>query len=45
MKKNILAELKYMTPVSIFESDNCKPGDIVNVKIISFNQEKIYLVS
>ena len=32
---------KYMTPV-IFESDNCKPGDLVNVKIMSFNQKNLF---
>ena len=32
---------KYMTPV-IFETNDCKPGDLINVKIISCNK-KIYL--
>ena len=32
---------KYMTPV-IFESDNCKLGDLVNVKIMSFNQKNLF---
>ena len=32
---------KYMTPV-IFESGNCKPGDLVNVKIMSFNQKNLF---
>ena len=32
---------KYMTPV-IFESDNCKPGDLINVKIVSFNQKNLF---
>jgi len=32
---------KYMTPV-IFESDNCKIGDLVNVKIMSFNQKNLF---
>ena len=31
-----------MTPV-IFEADNCKPGELVNVKITSLIK-KIYLV-
>jgi len=32
---------KYMTPV-IFESDNCKPGELLNVKIMSFNQNNLF---
>ena len=32
---------KYMTPV-IFEADNCKPGDLINVKITSFNQNNLF---
>ena len=32
---------KYMTPV-IFEADNCKIGDIVSVKITSFNQKNLF---
>ena len=32
---------KYMTPV-IFESDNCKVGEVVNVKIQSFNQNTLF---
>ena len=32
---------KYMTPV-IFDSKNCKPGEIVNVKITSFNQKNLF---
>tara|TARA_Y100000590_G_scaffold249067_1_gene279874 strand:- start:3321 stop:4619 length:1299 start_codon:yes stop_codon:yes gene_type:complete len=32
---------KYMTPV-ILESENCKPGDLVNVKITSFNQNNLF---
>ena len=32
---------EYMTPV-IFESDNCKPGELVNVKITSFNQNNLF---
>jgi len=32
---------KYMTPV-IFESDNCKRGELVNVKITSFNQNNLF---
>jgi tRNA-2-methylthio-N6-dimethylallyladenosine synthase len=32
---------QYMTPV-IVESDNCKPGELVNVKITSFNQNNLF---
>ena len=32
---------KYMTPV-IFEADNCKTGELINVKIISFNQKNLF---
>jgi len=32
---------KYMTPV-IFEADNCKLGDLINVKITSYNQNNLF---
>ena len=32
---------KYMTPV-IFEADNCKPGELINVNITSFNQNNLF---
>ena len=32
---------KYMTPV-IFESDNCTPGELTNVKITSFNRNNLF---
>ena len=32
---------KSMIPVK-FESNNCKPGDLVNVKITSFNQNTLF---
>jgi len=32
---------KFMTPV-IFESENCKPGELVNVKITTFNQKNLF---
>ena len=32
---------KYMTPV-IFDSDHCKSGELVNVKITSFNQKNLF---
>ena len=30
-----------MIPV-IFDSKNCKPGEIVNVKVTSFNQKNLF---
>ena len=32
---------KYMTSV-IFEANNCKPGELINVKINSFNQNNLF---
>ena len=32
---------KYMTPV-IFKSENCKSGELINVKISSFNQNNLF---
>ena len=32
---------KFMTPV-IFQSDNCKSGEIINVKITSFNRNNLF---
>ena len=32
---------KFMTPV-IFESDNCTPGELINVKITSFNRNNLF---
>ena len=32
---------KYMTPV-IFETDNCKVGELANIKITSFNQKNLF---
>ena len=32
---------KYMTPV-IFDSNNCNPGELINVKITSFNQNNLF---
>jgi len=32
---------KHMTPVK-FESNNCKPGDLVNIKIISYNNKTLF---
>ena len=36
-----MVELRYMTPV-VFEADNCKFGDIVNVKITSCSQKSLF---
>ena len=30
-----------MTPV-IFEANNCKPGELANVKILSFNKKNLF---
>ena len=35
---------KFMTPVK-FESNTCRPGDLVNVKITSFNHSGLFGVS
>ena len=32
---------KYMTPV-IFESNHCKPGELIGVKITSVNQNNLF---
>jgi len=32
---------QFMTPV-IFNSQNCKPGDLINIKISSFNQNNLF---
>jgi tRNA-2-methylthio-N6-dimethylallyladenosine synthase len=40
-KPNFFGRNKFMTPVSI-ESTSCKPGDLVNVKITSFNQTRLF---
>ena len=32
---------KYMTPV-IFETNNCKAGELVKVKITSFNKKNLF---
>ena len=32
---------KYMTPV-IFEGNDCKPGELVNIKITSFNKKNLF---
>ena len=35
---------RYMTPV-IFESTYCKPGDLVNVRVDSFNKKNLFGVA
>ena len=40
-KKNFFGRNKFMTPVSV-ESNSCKPGDLLNVKITSFNQTRLF---
>ena len=32
---------KFMNPV-IFDSENCRSGDLVNVKITSFNKNNLF---
>ena len=39
--KKYFGRNKFMTPV-VFESDSCKPGDLINVKINSFNQNSLF---
>ena len=40
-QKKYFGRTKYMTPV-IFESNNCSPGELVHVKITSFNQNNLF---
>ena len=41
MQEKYFGRTKYMSPV-IFESGNCKPGELVNVKIASINQNNLF---
>ena len=41
MQEKYFGRNKYMSPV-IFESDSCKPGELVNVKIASINQNNLF---
>jgi len=41
MQEKYFGRNKYMSPV-IFESDSCKPGELVNVKITSINQNNLF---
>jgi len=40
-QSNFFGRTKYMIPV-IIESENCKPGEIINVKISSFDKRKLF---
>jgi len=40
-QKKYIGRTKCMTPV-IFESDDCKPGELVGVKITSYNQKNLF---
>ena len=41
MQEKYFGRTKYMSPV-IFESDSCKPGELVNVKILSINRNNLF---
>ena len=41
MQEKYFGRTKYMSPV-IFESDSCKPGELVNVKITSINRNNLF---
>ena len=41
MQEKYFGRNKYMSPV-IFESDCCKLGELVNVKITSINQNNLF---
>ena len=43
-KKKYFGRTKFMTPVK-FESSSCKPGDLVDVKITSFNHTGLFGVN
>ena len=40
-QEKYFGKTKYMIPV-IFDSEKTKPGEIVNVKITSFNQKNLF---
>ena len=40
-QEKYFSRTKYMTPV-IFEADNCKIGELANIKITSFNQKNLF---
>ena len=41
MQEKYFGRTQYMSPV-IFESNNCKPGELINVKITSVNQNNLF---
>ena len=41
MQEKYFGRTKYMIPV-IFESSDCKPGQLINVKITSFNKKNLF---
>ena len=41
MGRGIFGRTKIMTPV-MFESDSCKPGELVNIKVTSINQNNLF---
>ena len=41
MQEKYFGRTQYMSPV-IFESNNCKPGTLVNVKITSINRNNLF---
>ena len=41
MQEKYFGRSKYMSPV-IFESDGCKPGELINIKITSINQNNLF---
>ena len=41
MQEKYFGRTKYMSSV-IFESDNCKSGELVNVKIVSVNRNNLF---
>jgi len=43
-QEEFFGRTKYMTPV-IFKSDNCKAGELANIKITSFNQKNLFGIS
>jgi len=41
MEDKYFGRTKFMTPVKL-ESKSCKPGELVNVKIKSYNQNSLF---
>ena len=40
-QEQFFGRTKYMTPV-IFKTNSCQPGELVNVKIKSFNKKNLF---